>query len=296
MIQLTSKLDFKLTKKRFQMMGRTFSKKRARLSLSILLPILFITTFVFCTKTDSNNYWLPEYRLLYSNTKPPLYKNVSDQRIYSEVKGEKALFTGTAKSYDWQTDLIKLEWVVENGHLQETSNFNTEGNLYSRTLYTSSEDKFAELGSPKETLYYSPIDSLKSRTIYTYTGPEEQFAKKGSQKEILSFDSNGELHHKQVFSYPGPGLSQSKLFFMERGTEILIHETSTFKGEDTLNFSQQGYFENGNLRIKGTVTVDSENHTELISTKWDEEGNILEEKHEIDRKPVGEINKLERND
>lgn len=299
MIKLTSDLDFKLTKKRFMMMGRRFSRTRMRLALSVLLPTLMITTFVFCTKADSNDYWFPEYRLLYNNTKPPLYKNISDQLIYSEVTGERTLFSGTAKSYDWQTDLVNREWVVKDGLLHETSAFDSTGNLSIKTFYANpdSDGSFAKIGSFKERLFFKSGDSLERRTLYNYTGPEEKFAKEGSYKELLTYGPHGSLQQRMAYFYPSPDSSQTKIFKVINGTEILTGESSSIRVDGTFKFTQHGYFENGDLQFHSTITSNSDSgEIESKKTEWDEAGNILRYEHKVNGEIVEEINNGKKDD
>ncbi len=292
MIKLTSDLDFKLTKKRFVMMGRRFSRTRVRLALSVLLPALLITTFVFCTKTDSNDYWFPEYRLMFSNMKPPLYRKGSDQLIYSEVNGEREVYTGTSKTFDWQTNLIKFEHIVKNGYLLESSTFDSTGSLSTKTFYASTDfdEGYAKIGRALETLYFNSEDSLVRRTIHTYTGPEEKFAELGSPKARHTFSSDGTLVQKFVYTYPKPHFSETKVYDIVNDAEVLTYEFSYFSGKDTSSNIHNGYFENGDLQFHSTITRYPSGTIETKTTEWDETGNIVRYEHKVNGEIVEEIN------
>jgi hypothetical protein len=150
MKQFTSNIDFSLTKKRFRMMLKEFSFLRTGSKGIFLLPILFVSTLMFCT-TNSNTY---PHNLssgndeLYTNVdlylNPPRSEelNIEKRGMGIRYDSDGNPFTGTQEFRFVKNDSLFNEIIYENGIMKSSVAYDNEGNALDRFEYGYIGDQF----------------------------------------------------------------------------------------------------------------------------------------------------------
>lgn len=142
MKQFTSHIDFSLTKKRFKMMLKEFSLFRSGSKTLLLLPVLLISTLMFCTQQ-------PDYPLditgnsdeLYSNVKlfvnPPRSDelNIENRGMGIRFDSEGNPFTGTQEMRFVKNDSLFSKTEYENGLIVSSEGFDKEGRSMGKYVY-----------------------------------------------------------------------------------------------------------------------------------------------------------------
>lgn len=97
-VELSSPINYSLTKKRIVMMSQQFSKKRATAKLLLFLPLLTMCIFLF-----NNEIIAQQKKVKYTKT---IQDTHPDKKIKIRVKGEQITVNGTATTLSGFTDLI----------------------------------------------------------------------------------------------------------------------------------------------------------------------------------------------
>ncbi len=130
MIHLTSDLDFKLTKKRFLMMGRNSSRIRSAMVSFVTLPVLIFLTLTFCTEEP-----VPE-DAIYSDIEL-ISKKIHDNLPYNSANSiyygpDGISYTGEQNWYYSKTGILHRKHVFYEGQEVQVDLFDPDGSQISR--------------------------------------------------------------------------------------------------------------------------------------------------------------------
>jgi len=120
MKQFTSHIDFSLTKKRFKMMMKEFSALRSGSKGMLLIPVLLITTLMFCTTQEKTDYSDLIPKKTYSVPELHYDGNRSEElgiplTMGAQFTSSGELFTGTKKIYNTDNDSLRMELFYKDG-------------------------------------------------------------------------------------------------------------------------------------------------------------------------------------
>ncbi|WP_211359348.1 M56 family metallopeptidase [Fodinibius salinus] len=115
-LNLTSSINFSLTKKRLQMMFRSYSRFRFGSKTAVLVPILALLTFTFCSKEREDT--AQHSQTTYSDVELHFDSNRSEELgkpIATHYTSSGEPFTGTQKIYYTENDSLHMEMYFEDG-------------------------------------------------------------------------------------------------------------------------------------------------------------------------------------
>ena len=206
MIQLTSDLDFKLTKKRLNMMQRKNSVLRSSVVSSFVLPALILLALIFCTQrsiSDDAIYADVELSSEVINENLP-YNSAS--RIFYGPDGEK--YTGEQNWYFEKTGTLHRKHIYHEGREVQVDIFDLHGNQLSqfKTIWSTGESgmevtsHFKLDASNEPTLIWENIafDSVTVVKKYFPNGQiEHEYAYEATHGEydglMTSYDEDGNI-------------------------------------------------------------------------------------------------------
>ncbi|MCG8371881.1 MAG: hypothetical protein MI700_00015 [Balneolales bacterium] len=123
MKRLTNKLDFSLTKKRFWMMGKTLNPSKRRGIYTFILPFISITTFLFCTSTESQSQkYIQAFNNEFVFSEPEVFLKLNSEfrpdGYWYDSEGN--YISGTVQLFELETGLIKRKDSVIAGLVHKT--------------------------------------------------------------------------------------------------------------------------------------------------------------------------------
>ena len=181
MIQLTSNLDYKLTKKRLLMMGKNFSRTRSNSLKIFVAPILICIALLFCT----DNFELPGFRA-------HELKNELDGIYY---KSDLVLYTPEREDSSWTFDPVlwfstPTVWYNENGELYTGTRL-----FYDRLTKEQGFEEFIEDGIITKTVRLNEKLIATNGVEYTLYQIEN-----GHYVTITRYDENDEIFTRDEFT------------------------------------------------------------------------------------------------
>lgn len=139
-MNLTSSLDYSLTKKRLKMMSRNSSRVRTNFARIVLLPLVGITSLVFCTDRSSSDYFFlstRENENVYYNLEIGYYPAIpSKGNALEYYTRDGGLVNDTLRTYRKKDDKLLHETVYEEGLFVSSTRFDSTGAQKTRTEFT----------------------------------------------------------------------------------------------------------------------------------------------------------------
>ena len=258
-MKLTRKLNFKLTKKRLEIMSRKSNRVFSSIKLSVLLPLLVFITLIYCTRSiesdlsslalsidsviqnsdndsefiESKNYYAAGPKPLFADTTLYFRKNeinVPERKIYAK-NGD--LFTGT-QNWFYDTDgSLDQSIEIENGKIMIATRFHNDGSEFLKATF----------------------DEQNGDTTF------QRFYENG----ILESTSKNWSYQKEsiIYSFSKGEDAEGDTFYSEQETSLSTAYTKTEMFRNGLPFTLlyrddeistvKSYHENGQLRSEGTA-------------------------------------------